>query len=252
VNDLPTGSNLEDSPDFVPPIDPSEAPSLPATWVPPSSKSELSAAIEAIKPKLAYHLHRYGLGADPLAMGHAKVLAAKSLSTYDPNSGASLNTWIDRGMQPLSRFKRLRATAVKVPEKIQLDAYRVNRASIDFEEEHGREPEVDELADSAGLSVKRLNQIQQTFRKMSGETAFEGNLPGINDTDFMSEAMEAVWDEADMRDRKILEHRTGYGGKPILQPKDVAIKLGISPVELSRRSARLSAKLDEIMEHLEK
>lgn len=224
----------------------------PPTWVPPNSQEELAAAVNELRPKLAYHLHRYGLGADPLAAGHARALAANALKTYDPASGASFNTWLDRSMQPLSRFKRLRATAVKVPEKIQLDAYRVNRALMDFEETHEREPEPEELADAAGLSVKRLDQITRSFRKMSGEDAFEGNLPSDYDVDFVSEALEAVWDEADKIDRKIIEHKTGFGGQPMLSPKEIALQLKLSPVELSRRSARIGAKMDVILEHLEK
>lgn len=221
-------------------------------WVPPSTQAELAAAVNDLQPKIAYHLHKYGLGSDPLAAGHARALAAKAVSTYDPNSGANFHTWLDRNMMPLSRFKRLRATAVRVPEKIQLDAYRVNRAMSDFEEEHGREPETEELADAAGLSVKRLDQITRTFRKMSGESAFEGNLSSGLETDFVAEAMEAVWDESDHIDRKIIEHKTGYGGKPLLEPKDIAPMLKISPVELSRRSARIGAKMDEILEYLER
>lgn len=235
-------------PDVSAPSDPAPIPQ----WQKPATPEALAEEVERLKPRLAYHLHRYGLGSDPLAMGEAKLLAAKALQSYDPNAGTQFNTWLDRGMQPLSRFRRLRSTAVAVPEKIQMDAYRLHRATIDFEEEHGREPELDELADAAGLTLKRLDRIQKSFRKMTGEAAFEGNLPSEQDTDFMSEALEAVWDESDKRDRKILEHRTGFGGKEVIQPKLLAAQLGISPVELSRRSARLGAKLDEILELLEK
>lgn len=220
-------------------------------WQEQKSPEALSAAVDYLKPKIAYHVHRYGLGDDPLAIGQAKIYAAKALQTYDPASGAAFGTWLDRNMQPLSRFKRQRATAVKVPERIQLEAYRINRAMMDFEEEHGREPEVNELADYAGLSVKRLDQLQKSFRKMSSEASFEGNLPSEQDTDFLSEAMEAVWDEADAKDRKILEHRTGFGGKSMMQPQEIAAMLKLSPVEVSRRSARIAAKLDEILEMLE-
>ena len=221
-------------------------------WRSTGNPTDLAKAVDSLQPKINYHLHRYGLGDDPLAVGQARALTATALKTYDPASGASLHTWIDRQMQPLSRFKRLRATAVRIPEKIQLDQYRIANAQTDFEEEHGRPPELDELADRAGLSVKRLHQVRTTFKKMTTEGTFEGGAPSQTGTDFMPEALEAVWDEADKRDRRILEHRAGYGGKEVIAPKDLAVMLGISPVELSRRSARLGAKLDEIMEHLER
>lgn len=238
--------------DALPEIDQPTALNPVAVWQQSKQPADLLGAVNYLHPKLAYHLHRYGLGDDPLAMGHARTLAAKALTTFDPNSGAGLNTWIDRQMQPLSRFKRLRSTAIRVPEKIQLDNYRISNAQRDFEEENGREPELEELADAAGLSLKRMHQVRQTFKKMTSEAAFEGNAPSSMTTDFAPEALEAVWDESDKRDRLILEHRAGFGGKETMQPKDLALLLSISPVELSRRSARLGAKLDEILEALEK
>lgn len=224
-----------------------------AQWQTTRAPADLAKAVDHLHPKIAAHLHRYGLGSDPLADGHARVLAAKALSSYDPSSGASLDTWLDRNMQPLSRFKRLRSTAVKVPEKIQLDNYKLTQAALDFEEKHGREPELDELADHAGMPKARVHQVRTTFRKMSGEAAFEGNLPSNQQIDFMPEAMEAVWEDSDKIDRLILEMKAGYGGKyPPMPPKEVAARLGLSPVQLSRRSERIGAKLDDILEKLER
>ena len=243
----PSIPDTEDPDAPVVPADPIEA------WRAEPTPERLSSAVDALQPRLNYHLHRYGLGADPLAAGHARVLAAKAITSYNPEAGAGMFTWLDRNMIPLSRFKRLRATAIKVPEKIQLDNLKITRATIDFEDEHGREPELDELADFVGMPVKRIHQVRKSFKKMSGESAFEGNLGSDQETDYMTEALEAVWDESDKIDRKILEMRAGFGGKhEPMQPKDVAAALGISPVALSRRSARIGAKLDELLEELEK
>ena len=221
-------------------------------WRTDPSPQNLAGAVDALRPQINYHLHRYGLGADPLAVGQARLLAAKAVQSYSPDSGASMHTWLDRSMQPLSRFKRLRATPVKVPEKIQLDSMRINQAATDFEEEHGREPELDELADCVGMPIKRIDHVRRASRKMVGEAVFEGNLKALNDTDHMSEALEAVWDESDKLDRRILELRIGYGGKTEpLPPNAVAARLKLSPVALSRRSQRIAAKLDEILEALE-
>lgn len=208
--------------------------------------------MDALQPKIAYHLHRHGLGADPLAIGHARILSGKAVTSFNPESGASFNTWLDRSLMPLTRFRRLRATAVKMPEKLQLESLKVTQARRDFEDTYDREPELDELAEHAGMSVKRMDKIARATRKMSGEAAFEGNLPDAAGPDYLSEALEAVWDEADAVDRKILEMKAGFGGKhQPMAPKDVAIALNLSPVALSRRSARLGAKIDELLEQME-
>ncbi len=222
-------------------------------WSQTRTPEDLHQVVKTLEPKIAYNLHRYGLGADPLATSKAKVYTAKAIKSFDPSSGNSLATWVDRNLQQLTRFKRQRATAIHVPERIQLDNYAISRAAIDFEEEFGREPELDELADRAGMKVGRVDQVRNSFKKMTSEAPFEGNLEGSVAPDFLSEAMGIVWDEAEKKDRQILEMKTGFGGKyQPMEAQDVAAALGISAVELSRRSARLGAKLDELMEHLDK
>jgi DNA-directed RNA polymerase specialized sigma subunit len=237
---------IEEKPVETPQLDPYEQ------WRIEPTPENLNRAVEQMGPKLNYHLHRYGLGNDPLAKDQARVFAAKAIQSYNPDSGASLMTWVDRNMQPLGRFRRLRATAVKVPEKIQLDAWKLERARTDFEEEHGREPELDELSDYAGMPLARIDAIRRNFRKMPSEEAFEANLEGQYAVDHIPEALEIIWDEGDAVDRKIIEMKTGFGGKyKPMKPKDIAEQLRISPVNLSRRSARLALKLDEIMEALD-
>jgi DNA-directed RNA polymerase specialized sigma subunit len=222
-------------------------------WQQTQTPEDLHQVVKTMEPRIAYNLHRYGLGGDPLAAGKAKVYAAKAIKSFDPASGNSLATWVDRNMQQLTRFKRQRATAIHVPERIQLDNYAITRAGVDFEEEFGREPELDELADAAGMKVSRVNQVRGAFKKMTSEAPFEGNLEGSVTPDFLNEAMGIVWDEAEKKDRKILEMKTGFGGKhEPMEAQDVAAALGMSAVELSRRSARLGAKIDELMEHLDK
>jgi DNA-directed RNA polymerase specialized sigma subunit len=224
-----------------------------ARWQQTKTPQDLNLVVKTLEPKIAYNLHRYGLGADPLATSKARVYAAKAIKSFDPASGNSLATWVDRNLQQLTRFKRQRATAIHVPERIQLDNYAISRAAVDFEEEYGREPELDELADRAGMKITRVNQVRSAFKKMTSEAPFEGNLEGSVTPDFLSEAMGIVWDEAEKKDRQILEMKTGFGGKhQPMEAQDVAARLGMSAVELSRRSARLGAKLDELMEHLDK
>lgn len=213
----------------------------------------MRAQLKDLEPRINYHLHQYGLGADPLAKVQARSYAAQALQSYDPASGASLNTWLDRNMTQLNRFRRSRATAIHVPEKIQLDAYKIQRATTELEEKLGREPELAEIADLALLPVKRINHVMNTFRKMPSEGATEGALAGEYTTDWAGEALDMIYDEADKKDRQIIEMKTGYGGKhKPLEPIEIARRLNLSPVELTRRSARITSKLDEIIEQLER
>lgn len=203
-----------------------------------------------IGPKIDYHLSRYGLSDDPLAKSKAKVLASKALKSYDPNSGASFDTWLDRSMQPLSRFKRERSFAIQMPERAVLDSYSVRMAELEFQERNGRLPEMDELAEEAKISMKKLASLRKTVRPQVSEAAVgDAGIAGDVADDQLDEALSSVWHESDALDRKIIEMKTGFGGRH--QPMaavEVATQLGLTPVQVSRRAARISAKLDQIME----
>jgi hypothetical protein len=223
------------------------------TWIETRDEAALKPALQRIEPKINSHLHRHGLGTDPLAKTQARVYAAQALRSYSPEHGASFDTWLDRSMQQLGRFRRLRSTAVHVPERIQMDAMKIERARRELEDTLGRDPDLDELADAAGVPIRRIDQVRKGFRKMTSETVYGSELPAAQSTDWLGEALDMTWDEAGKQDRQIIEMKTGYGGryKP-MTPKDIAAKLNISPVDLSRRSARLGAKIEEIIEELER
>lgn len=202
--------------------------------------------------KINYQLHRYGLGDDPLAKGKARVLASKALKTYNPESGASVDTWMDRSLQPLSRFKRERSFAVQLPERAVLENFDVRKAELDFEEKNGRLPDMEELSDAAGVSMKKLSALRKTVLPQVSEEAMVGGVPSDLEPDYLDEALSSVHMESDKIDRQIIEMKTGFGGryKPMIS-EEVASRLGLTPVQVSRRSKRIAAKVDEILELLQ-
>ncbi len=209
--------------------------------------------LAAYEGRINYHLHKHGLGGDLLAKTKARVLASKALKSYDPTAGASVDTWLDRSLQPLSRFKRERSFAIQLPERAILDNFEVRRAELEFEDKHGRLPDFDELADAAGVSLKRIAALRKAVRPQVAESAVEGQLSGSIVTDHTDEALTAVWQEADAIDRKIIELKTGFGGRHVpITSEEVASRLSLTPVQVSRRSARMAAKLDALLELMEK
>ena len=205
--------------------------------------------LQGLDGRINYQLHRYGLGDDPLAKGRAKVLVSKALKSYDPAAGASIDTWIDRSLQPLSRFKRERSFAVQLPERAVLDNFEARRAEIEFEEREGRLPDMRELSDASGISMKRLAALRKTVRPQVSEGSMEGQIAGEIEDANLDEALSSIWQESDAIDRQILELKTGFGGRHAPIPAgEVAARLNLTPVQVSRRSARIAAKLDEILE----
>lgn len=229
------------------------------TWVSDPTPENLGAAVKDLDPVIRNVLHSIGGSGDPYLYSQARTLTAKAVMSYDPQYGAGLKTWTTRQLQPLRRTKRLSQSAIKIPESIQLDAWQIKKTEQSFMDEHGREPDMDELADAAGLSVKRIQKVQRQFMSTPADAVVTGD--GSEDsgglgqvgsaTDFGAEAMDYVYKESDYLDRKILEYKMGYNGKPPLSGNEVAAKLKLTPVQVSRRSAKLGLKIQDYQHILE-
>lgn len=218
----------------------------------PDQKS-LAKVVDTLTPTVNGVLRSMGGGDDNALQVKAKVLAAKAIKTYSPDYGASLPTWVSQQLRPLNRFKRTTLTPVHVPEGIQLDALHLMQKENEFMEKNNREPDLEELADFSKLPVSRISHIRKTFRPVSTQGAYGESMTSSNQeqTDFSDESLEYAYKDADKIDRKIIEMRTGYGGKHTpMAPKDIAAQLNLTPVQLSRRSSKLAMRINEIRENL--
>ena len=213
------------------------------------SPENLHGVVHALRPTIDYALASLQSGDNPVLRAKAKVLAAKAIQSYDPQYGAALPTWVSGQLMPLRRMRRASMTVTNVPERIQLDAYTLFKAEQNFQDQRGREPDMQELADFSKLPIKRITTIRNTMKSTPSESAI-GDAAPPQEADFTGEAMDYVHHDADHVDRRILELKTGYGGHDMMEPKEVALKLGLSPTQLTRRSQRLTFKINEIERRL--
>lgn len=207
----------------------------------------LTPLVNALEPSINYAVTSIGAANDNLIKHKARIIAGQAIEKYRPDAGANLPTWVSSQLMQLRRFRRETQMPIKVPERTQLDAYSILNKERDFIDEHDREPDVEELADYSGIPVKRIEKVRRSFRKMPSEGAIEaaGGLTQHN-TDYANEALGYVYKDADRVDRAIVEMKTGYGGKyDPMQPKDIAIKLGLTPSQLTRRSTKLFLKMQK-------
>lgn len=223
-------------------------------WLLDPSPYNMNAVVNDLTPQIKRTLHSIGASDDAYLKSQARVLAANAVTSFDPTQGAQLNTWVDRQLQPLRRLKREKQTAVRIPDSIQLDALAISQAEDEFLEEEGREPDVRELADRVKLSVKRIEDVRRKFLREGADadidmaTSSEENPAVATENsiaDFAHEAAEYVHAESDYLDRKVLEYKTGFGGKKVLSGSEIAEKLKISPAQVARRSAKISYKINE-------
>lgn len=215
---------------------------------------KLTPVVKALEPSINYAVSSIGAGDDKLVRHKARIIAGMAIERYSPDHGANLKTWVNNQLMQIRRFKRETQQPIKIPERTQLDSYTLHKAEQRFIEKHEREPDVKELADFSKIPLKRIEKIRRSQRIMPSETSVDA-IGGTAHTssDLALEALEYIYDESDKQDRNIIEMKTGFGGKyDPMQPKDIAVKLGMTPSQLSRRAARLSYKIQQYESALEK
>lgn len=223
-------------------------------WVKDKSKENLFAATKALEPTIKSVVATLGGGNNPGIEARARVVAAKAIKSYDPNAGTSLPTWVSQQLRQLTRDIRKSNSVLSVPDKIQLEAMNLYKIEKELEDELDREPTTLELADKAHLSTKRIEKIRKHMRAVSGESGDEEGTEVSNisyKSDYTQDAMDYVYNDSDLLDRKILEMMGGYRGHKILDNKEIMAKLKISPVQLTRRKLRLGMRMKKIIQNLE-
>lgn len=212
-----------------------------STWLADPTPGNLNAVVRSLDKTVGYAISSLGVADNPQMRHQARLFVADAVKKFDPASGVKLGTWAQSNLQSLRRFRREHAGPVKVPERAQLDAWHLETVRRKYLDEHGVDPDVKQLADASHLSVKRIADVRKATRPVVASGQIEEASLGMSD--YMGEALEYLYDESDATDRAIIEHTTGYGGKPVLQKNETAALLGISPSQVTRRSERIGQRL---------
>lgn len=224
------------------------------TWAADKSQNNLHAVVKSLQPTIGSVLSSIG-GNDPNIRSKARVIAAKAVQTYKPESGASLPTWVSQNLRQLTRDIRKSNSDVRLPEGVQMDAYAIYRAETELADELGREPTVEEISDRAHMSIKRIADVRRKNKRQVAEsstvTEDGASLVTGSTSDFSQEAMDYVYKESDMNDRKLMEYLMGYGGHDMLDSKQIKQKLKLTDVQLTRRKMRLGMRINETMSNLQ-
>lgn len=214
-------------------------------WWLDRTPENLHGAVKALEPTISYKLVSMGVGDNPQMKHQARLYAAEAIKKFDPLSGASLHTWTQSQLQNMHRFKRENQGPVKIPDRAAIDAWTLEKATREHIDENGQDPDVKQLADRTGMSVKRIAAVRRTTRPVAASSQMydEG---GAEQVDYLGESLEYVYGDADYLDRKIIEMTTGYGGTPIMQKNVIAAKLGISPSQVTRRADRIGSLVQDM------
>jgi len=210
-------------------------------WQKSKSPLDLDNLLRQLDPLIQSEVNRRaGTLARPMLVLQAKKLAVRALNNYDPNRKppVKVSTHVTNQLQKLSRVNYAHQNIARVPEHSMLQYGSVLAAVEDFKIDHGRDPSVEELADTLKWSPKKVNQFQQSFGRQellesvdtpAGMFIAAEHDPHIN----------YVYHSMSPRQQKIFEYTTGYGGAKKLDNKAIMKKLNITQGVLSYEKSKI-------------
>ncbi len=194
-------------------------------------------------------------GDDLMQVGYLGLM--KAIGNYDPAFGNGLRAYAVPTINgELKRYFRDKRWQVKVTRSLQELLLEARGLTDDLIQELGRQPADSEVAARLGVSPAELDEARQAadaFSALSidspvgdGDDAAElSELLGGEDSGFEAadnmEAIERHWDELPRREQQILILRF-YGNH---SQEEVARRLGLSQMHVSRLQARALARLRE-------
>ena len=171
----------------------------------------------------------------------AYKLAREAAQSYNPASGFKFSTHLVNNLKKLSRLSTKYGAVLRVPENTQFDINKLNKLEKDLEHTLGRAPTTEELSHHSGLSVKAVVNTIKSKKTTTGiSSLFDSPTLFSSEND---EWLQFVYHDLSDKDKLIFEHKTGFGGKPILDNTTIAKKLNLSVSTLSNRLKLINTTL---------
>lgn len=223
-------------------------------WKTGPSPTTTGALLAAVGPVIGSALGGIGpAGKSPLLRSRARRIVVDALPGYDPHR-ARLGGYLSARLRGLHRASAEQNDLIRVPERVRLDQFRLHETTGRLRDDLGREPSDAELADAAGISLRRIAHVRKAVPAAPegamvapGEGGLEPFDPlvaaGRGDSD---ERVEFVYWSLGPVDRVILEHSLGLRGRKRLENRQIARLLNVTPSAVSQRRAKIQKTIDEI------
>jgi len=222
-------------------------------WTRRGDGQSLAAVIASLSPTINAEIQRFQ-GPKPILRSKAKSLAVGAIKTYDPASGARLQSWVVTQLQPLSRYAK-QLQPLRMPEVASRQAAEIARVKLELADELGHEPSIEELADATGLSVRRIGKLAAMSRPVISEGALSqpgsgdaeaAILPGVDSPRNLSTVEDAVYESLTPRDKAIFDMKTGKHGKTALSNQQIAARFGVTPALISQRTQAIATQIADL------
>ena len=172
----------------------------------------------------------------------------KAFDSYDPTKGAQPTTHIWNNLQKVQRIASESQISGHIPEHRNLKRATFNIVRQNLEDRLGYDPSMEELSDELGWNKKEtarmLNEVHGETTASKAAFDFYGNSVTREPADKI--LVDYLYHELDGKDKVIFEHTFGYGGKPVLNNKDIAKKLRVNEMFVHRAKKRLSKRVQDM------
>jgi DNA-directed RNA polymerase specialized sigma subunit len=175
---------------------------------------------------------------DPLHIAYAKEIVIDGLNKFDPEK-AKINTFLWFKLNNLQRKVLKIQNVLNIPERDLQLKNKLELLEEELREKLGRDPSDQELADYAGVTVKRIARLRKgtspilasslQMENESGEESHE--LPVSIPTEDKKKRdliLDLVHFESTPEQQVLMEYIFGMNGKKQLSVKDAANKAGLS------------------------
>lgn len=204
-------------------------------------KNKLNQLIELSKPVWIGKISVFG--GDPRDLQHiayAKNLVAKALMDFDPDK-SKLNTYLWYRLSNLPRFVYKVQNIIGSTERDLQIRNKIEIVKEELENELGREPSEEELAERLGVSIKKLKRIQSTkspivSSSLSVTSDEDGEERGVGvgtlipeiEKKYKIKILDYIYNELSPEEKVFMENFFGMYGKKQLPLQEASKKAGMS------------------------
>lgn len=172
----------------------------------------------------------------------------KAFNSFDATKGAQPSTHVWNNLQKVQRIAADSQLSGHIPEHRNLKRSTFTIVKQNLEDRLGYEPSTSEMADELKWNKKEVGRM---LNEIHGETTasqaafdFYGNSVTKEHSD--KALVDYLYQELDGKDKVIFEHTFGFGGKPILNNKQIAKKVRSNEMFVHRAKKRLSDRIKEM------
>jgi len=219
------------------------------TWKKNPTDANTSALLKQVNPLIQRETNKWaGTLARPLLETEGKRLAVQAFKTYDPNRGAALGTHVVNQLQKMSRLSYANQNVARLPENkmLQFHTYHVGHSQL--QDNFGRPPTVDEMADHLGWTLPQINKFNkqtghQELIESVGVDAIGKDMAQVETSDHM---IDFIHHDLPPVQRSMFEHLTGYQGAEQLNNTQIQKKLGLTQGQYSYQKRKLVDTVGDI------